>query len=123
MGDISRGNVVIDNKGNAPCSLEIEIPGGVVTPVTITNETTGEFIRVKTDIPLGSYLYISTKFGNLEVSIVDNEGNKTNAFNYIDLESSFFQLCIGKNEISYLAGVGSDDIVVKIKYKQEYLGL
>ncbi len=122
VGDIEKGQIILQNNGDVETPIRIEIPGYVETP-TIKNLTTGEFIKIYTPIRANEKMYIDTSFGNKSVVIIDDNGNKRNAFNYIDLNSTFFQLALGENLIRFNAEVGNDTANVKIYYKQLYFGL
>ncbi|MCL2461432.1 MAG: phage tail family protein [Defluviitaleaceae bacterium] len=122
FGDMTNGSACIVNDGDAEAPLIVEIPGPVKTP-SVTNLNTGEFIRVNTPILAGEVMTINTAFGKKSVTIRDQSGNERSAFNYIDLNSVFFQLGIGENYIKFLAEEGNDTAKVKIYYKRLYLGV
>ncbi|WP_412102366.1 phage distal tail protein [Paenibacillus larvae] len=46
-----------------------------------------------------------------------------NAFHYIDLASSFFQLVVGKNILEYNSGNDSSKTKVIVSYKNRYVGV
>ncbi len=114
---------IIENKGHVPTPVEIEFPGPAKYPQIINNKT-GEFVKVR--VQLGPYdvLYINTAFGKKTVEISRNEGGRENAFDMIDLDSDFFDLEVGENEIEFKA----DDAEilnqeVKLSYRNRYLGV
>ena len=111
----------LNNIGDVPTPVEIEFSGAALKP-RITNETTGEFIEVDANIPAGSKLIISTEFGNKKV-LIDNGSTVTNAFNQINLDSTFFNLEVGKNNIVYTAETGIDTASVLIRFTSRYLGV
>jgi hypothetical protein len=110
------------NGGDEKTPVIIKFTGPATNPI-VTNETTGEWIKVNRILGDGDVLEVNTAFGNKTVEIVSPDGTKTNVFNYIDLESEFFQLIPGENQLSF----SSDDIDnvgrVLIKYKNRYLGV
>ncbi len=122
FGDMTSGKTTIINDGDIPAPVIIEIPGPVKTP-SVINEATGEFIKIYVPILAGETMYINTSFGNKTVKIKDFEGNEKNAFNYIDLNSTFFQLQVGTNDIQFHAEEGNDTAKVKLYYKRLYLGI
>lgn len=119
------GNIikVIENKGHVDCPIQVEFQGPAENPC-IENMTTKEFIKINKTLKEGEVLYINTEYGNKKVKIKDEEGNIKSAFNYIDLDSTFFSLIPGDNRISYS---NSDDKLtgqsVKISFKNKYLGI
>jgi hypothetical protein len=108
------------NSGDVPTPVSIDFYGPAFNPV-IKNNTTGEFIQVNRTLEETDKLIISTEFGNKSVEIEDEQGNRTNVFNWIDLESSFFQLIQGENEIEYNSNNDSTKSRVIISYKNRYI--
>jgi hypothetical protein len=108
--------------GHVETPLEIEFQGPAKNP-TVTNGTTREFIRVNQELKENEVLYINTAYGNKNVKIF-GRGDPINAFNYIDLESTFFNLVPGKNIIEYSnTNETLTEQKVSIKYKNKYLGV
>nr|WP_286207946.1 phage tail family protein [Clostridium caldaquaticum] len=112
----------IINVGDVETPIEIIFKGPASNP-KITNLLTGEFIRVKKSLTADETLIINTEFGNKKVEIFNVDGSKTNAFNYIDLNSTFFQLQVGDNVLEYSSENGIDPSSVSIKYKNRYIGV
>lgn len=120
--DEEKKGVILRVNGHIETPVEIEFEGPAKNPC-VKNATTNEFIKVKRDILEGEVLFINTAYGNKKV-IIKSEGKNKNAFNYIDLNSTFFTLRPGDNLIQYF----NDDVKlteqnVKIKYKNNYLGI
>jgi hypothetical protein len=113
---------VFDNQGDVSTPVYIEFYGPAVNPV-ITNNTTGEFVRVNRTLEETDKLVIDTTFGQKKVEIVHADGSTTNAFNWIDLDSTFFQLVLGDNEIEYNSNNDSTKSRVVISFKNRFLGV
>lgn len=113
---------VIINKGDVETPIEIKFTGPAVNP-KITNILTGEFIRIKRTLSSDDTLIISTEFGNKKVEIIRQGGVKENAFNYIDLNSTFIQLQPGDNIIEYYSENSLEPSSVNIKHKNLYIGV
>ncbi|MGJ9383240.1 phage distal tail protein [Salipaludibacillus sp. CF4.18] len=111
------------NDGHVPCPIEIEFNGPATNPI-VTSLTTGEFIRVKRELFEGDKLIINTAFGNeRKVVTVDQNGNEKSEWGYIDIwESTFLQLDVGENVISYNATAGGTALV-NISFKKLYTGV
>ena len=105
------------NGGDVATPVEIEFKGPAVNP-TVSNLTTGEFIRVNRELAEDDVLTINTAFGQKYVRI-----NGQNAFHYIDLDSVFWQLVPGENTLSYRSNNDSIKTKVLIKWKNRYVGL
>lgn len=108
------------NKGDVPTPIKVEFRGPVTNP-KITNLTTGEFIKVNRAIPVGYRLILDTSFGNKRVEIVAPDGVIQNAFHYIDLESTFFNLQVGENRFGFITEGGNPEVYVE--YKHKYLSV
>lgn len=62
---------------------------------------------------------ITTEFGNKRV-----EFNGENAFNILDLPSSkFFSLQVGDNVLELMTEDESDNVNVKVSYRNRYIGV
>ena len=110
----------IYNDGHVDTAIEVVFKGPAINP-KILNSTTGEFIQVNKELTSEDTLYITTQYRNKKVEI-EKEGIRTNAFNYIDLDSTFFNLKVGDNLIEY-STESLEPQGVSIKYSQKYLGI
>lgn len=111
----------IYNEGHVETPIDVIFKGPAVNP-SIINRTTGEFIKVERTLSSDDILYITTEFGNKKVEIEHN-GVRENAFHYIDLESTFFQLQIGDNMIEYTTENQLEPQSVEIRYRNKYIGV
>lgn len=112
----------INNTGDVETPVEIVFEGPAANPV-ITNETTGEFIKVTKTLLGGEKLLINTSFGNKSVLFDDGSGVTTNAFGNLSLDSTLWNLEIGTNEIVYTADAGIDTASMLISWRQRYVGV
>ena len=112
----------IINKGDVDTPLSITFFGPASTPI-IKNNTTGEFIKVNFPIAEGEKLVINTEFGNKKVEIVKKDASIVDAFNYIDLESTFFDLQIGENILEFGTGDDTKKAYVIVEYQNRYIGV
>lgn len=110
----------IYNDGHVDTPVEIIFKGPAIDP-RIENKTTGEFIQVNRELTSEDTLYITTEYGNKKVEIERN-GVRDNAFNYINLNSTFFSLELGDNLIEY-STKSLEPKGVSIKYYNRYLGI
>lgn len=112
--------VNIYNSGHVETPIEVIFKGPAVNP-SIINHTTGDFIKVNRELTSDDTLIITTAFGNKKVEIEKN-GVRLNAFNYIDLDSTFFSLEVGDNLIEYTTE-SLEPQSVEIRYRNRYLGV
>ncbi|MEY8414808.1 phage tail family protein [Tissierella praeacuta] len=103
------------NHGDVSTPVIIEFKGPATNP-TVINMTTGEFIRVNRSLGEDDVLSISTTFGEKYVRI-----NGDNAFQYIDLDSVFWNLVPGENILSYESNNDSIKTKVTVKWKNRYI--
>lgn len=113
---------LIINEGDVETPVTITFRGPAANPCII-NTATGEYIKVKRVLSNTDTLAICTEFGNKRVDIIDGNGNRTNAFNWIDLGSSFFQLQVGDNVIEYISDNNLVPEGVLIAYRNRYIGV
>lgn len=111
------------NYGDAESPLEIFFNGPALNPIIRLNDR--KFIKLNKQIQDNETLYISTIYGNKRVEIINENGIRENAHNYIDMRStlSLFNLEVGSNILSYSTDGDFIPQSVIIKYKNKYLSL
>lgn len=119
---ISRDERLITNDGDSPTSIVVEFYGPAINP-RVTNETTGEFIKVNQTLNEGEYMRINTADGEKSVVFIDAEGVERNVFNWIDLDSTFFKLQVGENYLTYTADSDIQGAIVNFYYQNRYNAL
>lgn len=117
---IQRDQRIIINNGDAPAPLQVEFYGPATNP-KITNKTTGEFIKINQKLLDNEHMKIDTI--DKSVFFVDENGSERNVFNWIDLDSTFFKLEVGENEIEYTADSNIQGAVVNISYSELFVGV
>lgn len=115
--------VNIFNKGDVPCAMTIQFKAlaTVVNP-SLFNVSTREYFKINKTMNAGETITITTHFGNKRVELNQN-GVISNAFNWIDLNSTFMQLEPGDNLLRYDADDGIDNLEVSIWHTPQYLGV
>lgn len=111
---------VLTNAGDVPTPVKVTFRGEAINP-KVTKNSTGEFIRINRPIPQDHSLVITTGFNEKAVRIVDSYGVETNAMGYIDLNSTFFSLDVGDNQLSFITEGGQPEVF--IEYKNLYLSV
>ena len=111
-----------DNDSDADLPVKIKYFGPVTNP-TVTNETTGEAIKVNKTLEVGDTLEINTEDGEQTVNIIKANGTIENVFHWIDLQNrDFFKLIIGKNIISYSGDDESHSGSIEIEFSRKWVG-
>lgn len=112
----------IDNISDIELPVQIEYVGPALNPV-VTNETTGEFIKVNMEIGEREKLIIDTREGQETVNLITPYGTE-DVYNKIDLNSTFFKLIVGKNLIRYSSDAEESKDKVTIKdHTNKYVGV
>ena len=114
-----RVNIV--NDGHVETPIEVEFHGPAENP-RVTNLTRGEYVQVNRTLTSDDTLFINTAFRNKTVEIERN-GVREDAFDYIDLGSTFFSLRLGDNLLEYSTQNDLNPQSVIIRYKKRYLGV
>lgn len=114
---------IIFNEGDVETPIIVVFNGPASAPIRVENITTGEFIEVNQGLQSGERLEINTAFGKKRVEKVLENGERINAFHYIDLQSKFFQLIPGNNLINYSTGEDYERAAVSITWNNRYVGV
>lgn len=111
------------NSGDVECGMRVEFKAlATLTNPSILNINTQEYIKINKTMVAGEIISVSTYFGSKKVESTLN-GLTTNAFNYIDFNSTFLQLEVGDNLFRYNADTNLDNLEVNIYYQPQYLGV
>lgn len=111
------------NTGDAetPIRVVFKAKSNVINP-SIYNIYTKEFIKINKTMEVGEEITITTNIGNKRVESLLN-GETTNIFNLLDINSTFIWLDVGDNVIRYDADNLVEQLEVYIYYTNYYLGV
>lgn len=112
---VQRNDRIIINDGDAPAPFQVDFYGPSDGPI-IENKTTGEFIKINKRLEEGQTFKIDTS--DSSVIYVDEDGTETNVFHWIDLNSTFFKLQIGENDITCHCAVSNNQKDFDIYYSK-----
>lgn len=116
-GDVT----TLQNDGDTSTPVTISIQGPISRPM-IENRTTGKHITVNTTLSPEEILYIDTSRQHKRVEIY--KGNQIiRAMGYLDHNSDFWELEVGKNEIRYRADEGLAEAIAAISWHNQYVGI
>ena len=135
IAEMEQGRQVIvtnSSESECGCAFEISLTGDpeAITDITITNETTGEYISLDGTKYEGGAFYapqkilINTEKGHKSVVVWD-DGEEKNAFGTLRNGSTFIQLAVGDNEFSYtvVGGGGEQAVGIVISHYDVYRGV
>lgn len=111
----------VENKGDTDMPVQIIYTGPAVNPC-VTNETTGEFIKVNMELDEHEKLVINTADGKQTVNLVTPHETR-DVYNNIDLNSTFFNLIVGKNLLKYSSDSEISKDTVSVQYVNRYTGV
>lgn len=111
------------NKGDVATGMKIQFKAlATVENPTLFNVNTREYFKINRTMEAGEVITVTTHFQNKRVELNKN-GVVSNAFNWIDFQSTFLQLDPGDNLFRYDADEGIDNLEVSIYYTPAYLGV
>lgn len=117
-----KNEITVQNNGTAKAPVTITITGPGVNPA-ITNRTNGKTIRLDNkSLGSGEQLIITTERGKKSVKLLKN-GIYTDAFQYIDPTSKFWELEVGQNDIVYSSDDNSEATSIVISWVERYEGV
>lgn len=116
------GHAVVSNSGSVPTPCTIILTGNYVNPV-LTNNRTGESIKVVTALGNGESLVIDTNPQTSSVTHISSSGIRTSMFNAVSSDSSFWQLQPGNNDIICTDAGGTMSLPVTIQWYDRYAGV
>ena len=110
------------NNGSTTTPATIVINGPFTNPV-LTNNRTGEKIKVVVALSEGEQLVINTDPNNSSVTFIDVNGNETNMFYAVSVDSVLWKLLPGMNEIEYTDSESIGNNPITVSWRNEYAGV
>ena len=115
--------VNVFNSGDVKSGIRIEFRAlGALTNPQLLNVNTQEFIKANISLEAGDVLTVSTGYGEKSVKLTRN-GAESDAFRYLDVDSSYLQLAVGDNLFRYSADTNAENLEVSIYHNNLYLGV
>lgn len=109
-GEVSTGAVFV-----------LRASGNVENP-QLFNTTTNEYIKLNTTMILGDEIIINTNARNKSVQLKRNN-IYTNIIGTFDLTSTWLQMSVGSNKMSYTCDTGSDKLEIYVRFTNKFLGV
>lgn len=117
-----RNEISIDYQGSSPAPVEITVIGPATNPALKNVKTGGEIGLLGKSLEANEQLVINTERGNKSVRLLKN-GITTDAFQYINPQSVFWELKPGINRIIYSSDDDSELTHMDICYSERYSGV
>ena len=115
--------VNVFNAGDVRAGMRIDFRalGTLVNP-SIINAETGEFIRINITMLPGDVITIRTGFGEKGVTL-RRQGVETDAFRFLDIDSTYIQLAVGDNMFRYDADENMESLDITVWHNNFFLGV
>jgi len=115
--------VNVENGGDVRAGMRIDFRalGFLVNP-TLLNVVTGEFIKINFEMQAGDVITVNTAWGEKSVTL-RRGGVESDAFRFLDPDSSYLQLAVGDNIFNYDADVNMYNLDVTIHHNNLFLGV
>ena len=113
----------IQNSGDIETGMIVEfVAKGEVSNPYLLNLNTREQIKINKTLSKGEVIRVNTNYGKKTVfGTID--GEETNCFSFLDLDSTFIQLEVGGNEFRWGADSNESNLEVNIIFSTKYLGV
>lgn len=115
--------VNVYNSGDVKAGIRIDFRAlGAVTNPQLLNVDTQEYIKLNLEMQAGDVLTVSTGYGEKSVTL-KRGGVTSDAFRYLDVDSSYLQLAVGDNLFRYSAAANTENLEVSIYHNNFFLGV
>ncbi len=114
-------NVPNDGDNETGMIIEFKALASLSKP-SLINVNTYETFKLNTDMIGGDVIRVNTMTGQKSVILIRNNV-QTNIFNKVDLLSKFLQLAPGDNLFRYDAASGIDNLEVRMKFRDRFVGV
>jgi hypothetical protein len=113
----------VANLGDVRAGMRVEFRalGDLANP-SLLNVETGEFIQINMAMQPDDVLTVSTGYGEKGAALRRN-GIESDAFRYVDVDSTYLQLEPGDNFLRYNAETGFDNLEITIYHSNYFLGV
>lgn len=110
------------NNGDVEAPIEVIFNGPSVDP-TLTNTTTGKFIKILRTLVSGEKYTVITGFGAPSAVRTDTGGTETDAMQFLSLDSDLFFLGKGNSDLAYTESGGGAPGQAEVKHRDWFVGI
>jgi len=121
LGTLNGSVTNLTNGGDVDCPITLRFYGPATNPKVINN-TTGFYIRIVKVVASGDYFEFNTTFGQKTVTM-SISGTLSSGMQYLDLNSTFFQLQPGVNQLQFVDEGSTAGSTATIAYRTRYIGV
>lgn len=125
FGDVYHKNsTTLDNKGDVPSGFYCKIEGTITDWFLLKHLDKDKEIRIENvDFKKVKSIDIYSQTGNKKVYINYTDGRRELAYKYMSINSEFFELSAGKNNIYFETNSKDVDLNVSLEYKSLFAGI
>ena len=118
------GYVTILNDGEAPAYWTVTLSAldEVVNP-RVYNMETGEYVKMLKTMSAGEQIILSNEGDELAVTCVSPDGEKSDGFPFLEIESIPFKLAVGENYVKTDAETNTAALRAVISFKAPFVGV
>jgi hypothetical protein len=115
--------VNVFNGGDITTGIRVEFKANsALSNPAIYNIDTQEFIKLNVNMDAGDVIAVFTGYGEKRVVSIKN-GVNADAYDVLDVDSTYMQLYVGDNLFRYEAGSNIENLEVSIYHNNYYLGV
>lgn len=115
--------VNVYNGGDVSAGLRVDFRAlGAVSGPSLLNVNTQQSLKLNCEMEAGDVLTVSTGYGEKRVTL-KRAGMESDAFRYLDVDSTYLQLAVGDNLFRYDADANLENLEVSIYHNNLYLGV
>lgn len=115
--------VNVYNGGDVSAGIRVEFRAlGEASGPSLLDVSTQKYLKLGIRMVAGDVLTVSTGYGEKRVTL-KRAGVESDAFRYLDVDSTYLQLAVGDNLIRYNADTGLENLEVSIYHNNLYLGV
>lgn len=118
------GYITIINDGEAPAHWTVVFSAlDDVTNPSIYNMKTGEYVKILKTMAAGEQITVSTEGDELTVKYLLADGEETDGFPFLDVESTPFKLTVGENYVKTTAEANAVALRASISFRVPFVGV
>lgn len=114
---------ILYNKGDVPTGFYCEVTGKITDYFILKHLEKNQYIKIEMDFTNVKGIEIYSEQGRKKIYILYKDGTKEIGYKYMDLNSEFFELHAGANQLRFETNSKDVDLNVKLIHKNLYTGI
>lgn len=115
--------VNVENEGDVDCGMTIifEAEGSVTNPLLMDVETL-KYVKLNIAMLDGDRIEVTTAYGQ-KAAVLIRAGTRTSIFRLLDQDTTFLQMQVGENLFRCDADANASNLIARILFSSQYLGV